>query len=143
MEPKFEHRASFTLVGLYYRGKNENDEIPQLWPALMQRVGEIKNIANRHWCYGVEDDFDEKAGVFSYLAGFEVSSIEEMPEGMASWQVPEQNYAVFPCTMPTLRQTYQHIYRTWLPNSECSRAKGPEFEFYDENFDGSDPERAL
>ena len=31
MEPKLVHLPAFTVVGMKYRGKNEQNEIPQMW----------------------------------------------------------------------------------------------------------------
>ena len=139
MEPKIVKRAAFTVVGMKYHGKNENNEIPQLWGEFGPRMGEIKQMANRHVAYGVCDNFDESSSEFDYIAGFEVASTAEIPEGMVSWDIPEGKYAVFTCTLPTLGETYQHASHTWLPQSGYQRALGPELELYDESFDPRDP----
>lgn len=137
MEPKIISKPAFTVVGVKYHGKNEKDEIPQMWQAFGPRVCEIKHVAAPHVAYGVCDSPDE-SGKFNYVAGFEVSSTADIPQGMVSWEVPENTYAVFTCTLPTLHETFQHI-ETWLPQSDYQRAPGPEFELYDENFDPEDP----
>jgi AraC family transcriptional regulator len=139
MEPKIVKRAAFTVVGMKYHGKNENNEIPQMWGQFGPRVPEIKHIVDPHVAYGVCDNFDESSSEFDYIAGFEVGSTAEIPEGMVSWDIPEGKYAVFTCTLPTLGETYQYAYYTWLPQSGYQRAAGPEFELYDESFDPKDP----
>ena len=53
--------------------------------------------------------------------------------------MPAQTYAVFSCTIPTIRETYQDIYGIWLPTSGYVRAPGPELELYGEAFDARDP----
>lgn len=138
MEPKIVTRPGFTVVGMLYHGKNEKGEIPQMWGQFIPRVDEIKHKVNPHVAYGVIGNFDESSGEFDYVAGLEVESIAGIPEGMVSWEVPEQTYAVFTCTLPTLMEAFQHAYKTWLPQSGYSRAGGPEFELYDENFDPED-----
>jgi AraC family transcriptional regulator len=138
MDPKIVSRPAFTVVGLKYRGKNENKEIPQLWDQLMPRAGEIAGRVNPQVAYGVEGNFDMNSGEFDYLAGFEVSDENAAPAGMSVWRVPEQTYAVFACTLPTLMETMGHIYQTWLPQSGYQHGGGPEFEFYDEHFDPHD-----
>ena len=138
MEAKIVSRPAFTVVGLKYHGKNEHNEIPQMWREFGPRMREIKHIVNPHVAYGVAGNYDEDSGEFDYVAGFEVDSVADMPEGMASWEVPEQTYAVFPCTLPTLHETFQYAYKTWLPQSGRQRAEGPEFELYDEKFDPED-----
>jgi len=138
MEPKIATRPAFTIVGMLYRGKNEKGEIPQMWDEFISRADEIKRKVNPHVAYGVIDNFDMRSGEFDYVAGFEVESIADIPEGMVSWEVPEGTYAVFTCTLPTLMEAFQYAYKTWLPQSGYSRADGPEFELYDENFDPED-----
>jgi AraC family transcriptional regulator len=138
MEPKIVTKPAFTVVGMKYRGKNEKSEIPQLWEQFGPRICEIKHLADPHVAYGVMHNYDEESGEFDYVAGFEVSSVAEVPEGMVSWEVPEQTYAVFTCTLPTLMETFERAYKTWLPHSGYQRADSPEFELYDENFDSQD-----
>jgi AraC family transcriptional regulator len=138
MEPKIVSRPAFTVIGMKYRGKNENKEIPQMWDRFIPRTGEIKHKVNPHVAYGVMGNYDESSGEFDYVAGFEVESSADIPEGMVSWQVPAQTYAVFTCTLPTLIEAFQRVYQTWLPQSGYRRADGPEFELYDEKFNPED-----
>jgi len=138
VEPKIVDRAAFTVVGLKYHGKNAENEIPQMWGVFGPRMGEIKQVVNLHVAYGVCDNFCQDSGEFDYIAGFEVNSATDIPEGMVSWEVPEQTYAVFTCTLPTLAETFQYAYKSWLPQSGRQRTAGPEFELYDEHFDPKD-----
>jgi AraC family transcriptional regulator len=139
MEPKIVERSAFTVVGMHYRGKNENNEIPQLWQAFGPRVPEIKNIAHEHVAYGISANMDESTGAFDYVAGFEVSSAQDLGEGMVRFEVPGGKYAVFATTLPGLGETFQYAYRTWLPQSGYQPTGGPDFEVYDEQFDPQDP----
>jgi len=134
VEPKIVTRPTFTVVGMKYRGRNEKNEIPQLWEKFMPRAQEVTPKANPNVCYGVMDGYDEKTGDFDYLAAFEVQDVSNIPEGMESWQVPEQTYAVFPCNLKNIKEAFQQIYHEWLPQSGYQRAQGPDFEFYDESF---------
>ncbi|MDY6877457.1 MAG: GyrI-like domain-containing protein [Chloroflexota bacterium] len=134
MEPQIVTKPAFTVVGMLYRGKNENNEIAQMWQEFMPRIGEIVHEANLGDSYGVCRDMDPE-GVFEYVAGFEVDSGAAIPEGMVSWDIPAQKYAVFPCTLPTIGEAYQHAFQTWLPRSGYQRGDGPDFELYDETFD--------
>lgn len=134
MDPEIKSLPGFTVVGLPYRGINEKNEIPQLWEQFVPRVDEIKHRIRDHKAYGVIGTADEKTGEFDYLTGLPVESVGDLPDGMRSWEVPEQLYAVFPCTLPSLMHTFQYIYQVWLPQSGYTRADGPEFELYDENF---------
>ena len=135
MEPRFEQRQAFTVVGMKYRGKNENEEIPQLWEEFWPRHGDIKHRATPNESYGVEDNFDMQSGEFDYIAGLDVTEASDIPEGMTVIEVPAQTYAVFDCTLPTIIETVHYVYDEWLPNSDYRRGKGPEFELYDKRFD--------
>jgi AraC family transcriptional regulator len=139
MRPKIVSRSAFAVVGMKYRGKNEKGEIPQLWQAVGPRVREIKNIADDRAAYGISANMDESTGEFDYVAGFEVSTSEEIPEDMVRFKVPGGKYAVFSTTLPKIGETFHNAYHTWLPESGYQPAGGPEFELYDERFDPQDP----
>lgn len=135
MEPKIIDRPAFKVVGMKYRGNNENEEIPQLWDEFWPRLQEIGHRSPEYVAYGIIDNFDEEMQVFDYVAGVEVDSLADVPEGMTGVEVPAQTYAAFECTLPTLMDTIRHVYEGWLPGSGYTRAPGPEFELYDERFD--------
>jgi AraC family transcriptional regulator len=132
MEPKIVTKAAFTAVGLMYYGKNANNEISQMWGKLNPRYEEIQHKTGL--AYGVCGEMEEN-GRFHYLAGFEVTEAGSLPDGMEKWDVPEQQYAVFPCSLKTIGETYQYIFDTWLPQSGYGKADGPDFELYGEEFD--------
>ncbi len=137
MDIKFETKPAFTVVGMKYQGQNQDNEIPTLWGQFMPRVSEIKRTNGL--CFGMCSNFDETNKSFDYLASVEVTSDETLPADMEQWAVPENTYAVFTATMPTLHQTYDDIYQTHLVQAGLNRAEGPEFELYLEDFDPADP----
>jgi AraC family transcriptional regulator len=143
MEPKIESRPAFRVVGMKYRGKNEQNEIPQLWGEFAARVAEVQNRVEAHGTYGVVGNFVEETGEFDYVAGLNVDPAAEVPEGMVSWDVPAQTYAVFSCTLPTIGDTIKHIHETWLPASGHRHAGGPELELYDGKFNPHDPDSLM
>jgi predicted transcriptional regulator YdeE len=134
-EPKITSKPAYTVIGMKYRGKNEHEEIPQLWGKFMDRAGEIKDKIDPDICYGICDNYDEASGDFDYVAAFEVGGASETPDGMVKWDVPAQTYAVFTCTLPTIREAYDYAYKSWLPESGYQRTAGVEFELYDQEFD--------
>jgi AraC family transcriptional regulator len=137
---KIVERSGFTVVGLKYRGKNEQGEIPQLWQVLGPRTGEIENLVDDTAAYGISANVDMETGEFDYIAGYEVSSAEEVPEGMVAFEVPDGKYAVFSTTLPKIGETFDQAYHTWLPQAGEQPRGGPEFELYDERFDPQDPD---
>lgn len=139
MEARITSKPAFTVGGLLYRGKNEEDEIAQLWATSGARLWDIQDVTRPGVAYGVIDHMDPESGAFEYLAGMEVKAGADLPEGMVSWEIPAQTYAVFACTLPTLMETMHQIYEQWLPQSGYERGTGPEFEFYGQEFDATDP----
>lgn len=143
MEPKIVTKPTFTVIGMKYTGKNENGEIPKMWSVAVPRFQEIKNTIDPPFVsYGICGNLLED-GRFDYLAGVAVSEAADIPEGMESWKVEEQTYAVFPCTLTDIHKTYEYAHTEWLPNSDYERSAVPDFEFYDENFEPEDPESLL
>lgn len=133
METTIKTIPAFTVVGLPYFGSNEgNNDLPALWDALNQRVPEIKHRTGPAYGLCQEAQAD---GRFRYLAGFAVSEAGQLPDGMEAWSLPEQTYAVFPCDLSTIHQTYQYAFETWLPQSAYRYNHGTDFELYDEAFD--------
>ena len=132
MEPEIVTKPAFSVVSLPYLGKNENNEIPQVWQKLGPYFPQMKrrNELAYGLCGEMEDD-----GRFHYLAGFEVADGVAIPDEMEQWDVAEQKYAVFPCTLLTIGETYQYIVETWQTQSGYERDDGPDFELYHEDFD--------
>jgi predicted transcriptional regulator YdeE/DNA-binding transcriptional MerR regulator len=133
MEIKIVSKPAFNVAGLKYFGKNEQGEIAQMWQELFPRYEEIKQPIDPQICYGVCGDMVED-GRFHYLAGCQVQPGSEQPQDMETWAVPEQTYAVFPCTLQNIPQTYEYAFQTWLPQSDYEHVPGPDFEYYDEDF---------
>ena len=102
---------------------------------LIPRFGEIQYRVTPQRAYGVLDNYDQATGEYDYLAGLEVDRVDRLPEGMTRWDVPAQTYAAFGTTLADLHATLDAIYGQWLPSAAYVRTDGPEFEFYDEQFD--------
>lgn len=139
MEPKIVRKPAFTVVGVKYHGKNENNEIKELWNEFGPRMAEVKQVINPDVCFGVCGNMDEQTQEFDYVAGFQVESTANMPEGLISFEVPEATYAAFSTTLPDIGRTFEHAFHTWLPQSRYQAAGGPELEVYGEEFDPHDP----
>jgi predicted transcriptional regulator YdeE len=140
MEPKIVTKPAFKAVGMFYQGKNEHQEISQLWGQFNPRIPEIKNITDG--AFGLCKPMDE-SGTFPYLAAMAVRECKQPPEGMEVWEVPEQKYVVFPCTLPTIHEVYRYAFETWIPQSGYEYNQGIDFEYYDESFDPSKEDSQL
>jgi len=145
LSPRMEHKEEFTVVGLAGQFTMENNSIPQLWDDFNQKMHQIPN-ARCEACYGVcfyDKDY-EKDGSFTYMAGMAVTQVL-LPQGMISRTIPANEYAVFEHhgALDTLGQTYDQIYREWLPGSDYEFANQDDFEVYDERFEFGKPESVM
>ena len=144
MELKLIEKPAFMAVGMKYVGKNENQEIAQMWGRFNQVAGAIaKGVKG---CYGVcvmlEGVTD---GSFEYLACFELDKVEKMPEWAEARLVPANTYAVFEHVgaMSGLRETYHNIYTNWLPQSGYQPVGGYDMEVYTDEFKDFAPESKM
>lgn len=133
-EAKIVSLPTLKVAGLAHTGEGEFSET---WDNLIPRMAEFKHRAANGWSYGVIATDPANASM-KYLAGFGVDSIDDLPSGMTVWDVPANQYAVFPATLNTIPDTFDHIFREWLPGSGYVPGEGPSLEVYDENFNGGD-----
>jgi predicted transcriptional regulator YdeE len=142
--PKIEMKShpKMMVVGVKYRGKNEQGEVPQLWGTLMARQDEIIGRDDSiHAAYGLSimDADYEDTMVFDYIAGYPVvDGKAPLPDGMAQFTIPEGKYAVITCpSLEWISQAYDAIYR-WVRESEdisLDLSSGNfNFELYGEEF---------
>jgi len=146
MEPKIFTKPNFTIVGLRYFGKNENQEISELWGKFNSRAAAIGGIDNGTdeaaigLCITPEEGSED--GSFEYTAGVIVSEVGDVPEGFIVRHVPEFTYAVFAHRgdLSGLKETYAYIYESWLPQSGYELAAMLDFEYYNEDFKNFAPD---
>jgi AraC family transcriptional regulator len=137
-EPRFVKRGAFRVAGLAYRGKNQQGEIAALWEhGVMPRIGELAAIQVGVETYGVGSMPAAAApGEFEYLAGVEVSSFEQLPEGMVGWEIPANRYAVLPAHgISELAPVADRFYGQWLPGSAYRAAGDYNLECYPPAFE--------
>ncbi len=115
MEIEIKTKPGFTVLGILERGKDGPKFIPPLWEKYMTRFNEIVHLIKDRNSYGVMANYDEGTKEFDYLAGHQVEHGTEAPEGLTTWDVPEQTYAVITCTVPTIMEAYQFFHKEWLP----------------------------
>ena len=138
MEPEIIKKPAVDVVGILYHGHNQNKEITQVWDQFIPRVDEVSHKTAE--AYGVCSDV-EPDGRFKYLAGFGVSDVSDLPDNMTHWAVPAQTYAAFPCTLQNIRETFDHAYKNWLPQSKYERGSGVDLEYYPPEFGGGGNDR--
>ena len=137
MDVEVKTKPGFIVLGLLERGKEGPKFIPPLWEKFHTRFDEVKEFSKNRLGFGVMANYDEVTQEFDYLAGIQVEPGTQALEGMTTWDVPDQTYAVIPCTVPTIMEAYQFYRKKWLPNAEYEACIGePEFELYPEDYEG-------
>ncbi|TCR62756.1 AraC family transcriptional regulator [Bosea sp. BK604] len=137
-EPRFVKGKPILVAGFGGRFSYENTQgIPSLWQRIAPHFGHIPDQVG-YIAYGVSYNCDDH-GNFDYIAGAEVSEFTDLPAEFERTRVPEQNYAVFEHRghVTGIKQTYEAIFRDWLPKSGRKPADGPILERMDERFDGA------
>lgn len=134
-EPRFEHGQFLLIAGLGGRfTQDTTDGIPELWEKFIPHLGKIPGQKNEV-TFGVCCNADGKGG-FEYIAGVEISKLDDLPEQYRWIEVQPQDYAVFEHkgSLDQLPETFQYIWKTWLPQSGREAADAPEFERYSDDF---------
>lgn len=126
-EPAFRTKEAFKIVGIERYTASGIPAIREAWAEFSKRSSEIPH-AIKPGVYGIEDysrDFDMNKGGFPkyyYIAGLEVNSLADIPDGMKSKEIPAANYAVFTYNGPIdgLHEFFGFIYGEWMPKSGYS-----------------------
>lgn len=142
MKKTIEKRDEIKLVGLKVRTNNLGEMNPltmKIGPTVMRYFGEQwgdkiphrKNPGTTLCSYSEYES--DHTGDYSYLIGEEVTSFDNIPEGLSKFTIPAQNYAKFttnPGIMPLVCiDAWQKIWA--MSESELARAYLADFELYD------------
>lgn len=137
-EPRFVTGKPMLIAGFSDHFSVDNTQgIPLLWQRISPHFGHIPGQKG-HVAYGASYNCDD-VGTFDYIAGAEVASFGDLPEEFTRLSVPEQSYAVFEHSghVTGIKQTFESIWRDWLPASGREPAPGVTLERMDERFDGA------
>lgn len=138
--PTFVTLPAFMVIGIADEVEpGQTERIGQMWARFVPLMGGIPGRLNPAVTYGICCPLEDarESDRFSYVAGVQVGSLEEIPRGMTGVQVPAARYAVFGHVHgigPALVRTMRYIFGEWLPASGYELS-GPDFEYYDERFD--------
>ena len=141
MEPSFIALPAFRIIGMHLRATPMTPEIPALWDSFQPYLETIPTI-RPNVSYGVQQNMDSVAMKFDYWCGLEVDARTAVPTGLVEKIIPAQEYAVFPCTLNSIGETFGYIFDTWLKASGYIMTGGPYYERYGVDFDGT-PEAPL
>jgi predicted transcriptional regulator YdeE len=113
------------------------EDIPRQWADFLKLgrlPGQIGTTAYGAICGG-----DPKTQTMEYMCAVEVESFDALPKDLGRMRVPAVRYAVFvhEDNVSTIRDTCRQLFAEWLPSSGLQSAETPDFEVYDERFNGA------
>ena len=114
---------------------NKTDGIPKLWERFIPHIGKVPGQIGEV-TYGVCCSADGQGG-FEYVAGVQISKLDDLPDTYRWLEIQPQEYAVFihPGKLDSLPQTFDYIFKHWLPQSGHEAAQASVFERYSADFD--------
>ncbi|MBD3922158.1 AraC family transcriptional regulator [Paenibacillus sp. PR3] len=144
MESKIVHRDGLLLAGLAANvtlGDVEAGTAIRLGEQFLARRSEINNVINSREHFGLStdpDNYNPETDKFEFFIGVEVSSIDNLPDGMVYREVPKNDYVVFTFEGPAdnAGRVHHYLYSTWLNNNDYQLAAPLNIEVYDERFKG-------
>jgi predicted transcriptional regulator YdeE len=112
------------------------EEIPRQWDEFV-KLGKLPGQVGTT-AYGAICGGDAKKQTMEYMVGVEVQSFDAVPKDLGRMRVPAARYAVFlhEGNVATIQETWKQIF-SWLPKSGMQSNQTPDFEVYDERFDGT------
>ncbi|MFD3445970.1 GyrI-like domain-containing protein [Microbacteriaceae bacterium 4G12] len=138
------------LIGIATRTTNEQEinggKIPELWQRYFQEqiAEKTPNKIKNGNMLGLYTDYENGvSGLYTMLIGSEVSTFDEIPEGMAAQTIPAAKYIVFTTKKGLISevvvQAWAYIWE-WFQHSNYERTFTGDFEWYDER--SIDPNQA-
>ncbi|HWY12746.1 MAG TPA: GyrI-like domain-containing protein [Bacteroidia bacterium] len=146
MQPEIKTLTSKRLIGKRIITSLSNNKTFELWKSFMPKRNEIKNVIGTD-LYSIQNynsnyfkNFSPTL-TFEKWAAVEVSNTNEIPNEMEIFTLAEGLYAVFFYKGLNSDFTiFDHIFRTWLPNSEYDLDQRPHFEVMGAKYKNNDPE---
>ncbi|AKJ98920.1 MULTISPECIES: GyrI-like domain-containing protein [Pseudomonas fluorescens group] len=143
-EPRLEQGRFLLIAGFGARFTAcTMQDIPLVWEKFLPWLGKVPGEKDEV-TYGVGCNPDGEGG-FEYIAGVEISRLDDLPEQFRWIEIQPARYAVFEHKGPLkqLPETFRYIWDVWLPQSGHAAADAPEFERYSEDFNPKTGEGSL
>ena len=129
MEPRIADRDAFSVMGIPAHGDPRTMDYGKMWEQFMSYHDQVKQLSVDKAYYNVYFGTEEKDTV-DIVAGMAVKDVANVPDGLVVREVPAMRCAVFECTMRTIGQTYEYIYKEWFPKSQYEHDAKPDFEYF-------------
>lgn len=131
MKPEIIDKPGFLVVGVRAVWNFDSQVPKMLWnDKILPRRNEIKAApGTENSAFGVFGAIPEnRNGLYEYVAGLMVLSLEDIPMGMVGWEIPEGRYASVPAQgLDNIYPAYKELTDTWLPTSGYQRVNSPVF----------------
>jgi AraC family transcriptional regulator len=148
MNPGIEILPDKKLAGMRMTMTLSNNKTGELWKKFMQRRKEFTNNLNTDLfsmqLYNQSTDFEKfnQDTPFEKWAAIEVTDFDAVPNEMETYSLTGGLYAVFVHKGAAGRgaETFDYIFRSWLPHSEYTLDNRPHFELLGEKYRNDDPD---
>jgi AraC family transcriptional regulator len=145
--PRIEILAPKKVIGKHLVMSHSNDRTGDLWRSFMSERRKVANIIGQDLfsvqLYPAHYDFQNFNPdiEFTKWAAAEVSSFENVPEGMDAFYLSGGLYAVFihHGTAAEGARTFGYIFGDWIPNSKYAIDDRPHFELLGSKYKNNDP----
>lgn len=133
MLPKILEFEARKVVGLGNIGKGHVN-IAEVWPSFFSRIHEIRGRKNESETIGTM-----KLNDLGYLACVEVDSLEDVPDGMFSFEIPKGKYVLLTHKGPLSKigETFDKL-MNWIKANNFEESNIVTVEVYDHRFKGED-----
>ena len=152
MIPKVIEAPGFSVVGISTRTSNAEEMsgkavIPQQWDRFMKEglLNKIPNKVDSNILALYADYESDANGAYTFMIGAQVRSVDDLPPGMVSKQVPAGRYALFVSEKgfvgKIVPQSWSRILALPKSSPGGNRTYEADFEVYDHR--AADPQNAV
>lgn len=144
MNYKIVEKEEFQLIGKARSFRNEsiseegNSEIPHFWKECGNKVFDtLSKYTKKHDMYGICTPVSKESNYFDYAIAMKYEG-GELPEGYTIFDVKPTLWAVFKCIGndgKCIGDTWDRIFKEFLPSSDYNMLDYLDFELYPENND--------
>ena len=142
-EPEIVEREKFYVIGPgeKFTVDTVTQVLGRIWAAFGQRFASIPNMTPG-LSYGLTyQETTDKGIELTYIAGYEVASLKNIPSKMLGKEIPASTYLKFTYIGPLSgAPTFtQYVHNTWVPQSKYTKATTPDFELYGSKYNSMRP----
>jgi AraC family transcriptional regulator len=137
MKPKLVTMPAFSVMGLIREFTPETMPlIPKLWEDIAPEMDKLPGRKGRR-SFGLmlEHTYGENPKA-TYMVAVEIEPEAIPPDGMATWQVPAAEYAVWTMRghISGIGKFIENAHTKWLAKAGLTHVNAPDFEMYDDRW---------